>query len=218
MDNYIFPHVKRLKYIVLSLDIDLWYKGEDENFFESDYEQYAGYVYDKNHDYWKDGYPQGLLECTSNNLSVEGEAYYLDERGLYSGSECNSWGDAEIELDSMYFDEHPEAIENSMKALKHILQKAEEREIYVIGVIFPQNPKYKKTGAFGRYGMRRSLAKQLIAELNDLQKTYPHFRLNDQNKMGDHDYADEKASDTDHLCIKGAAQISSRIYEFIKRL
>ena len=88
----------------------------------------------------------------------------------------------------------------------------------MVGVIFPQNPKYKNTGAFGRYGMRRSLAQKVIAELNDLQKTYPHFRVFDQNKMGDHDYADEKAGDTDHLCIKGASQISTRIYEFIKTL
>ena len=218
LDNYIFPHVKNLKYIILSLDIDLWYKDKDENFFESEYKQYAGYVYDKNHDYWKDGYPQGLMECTANYLSVEGEAYYLDERGLYTGSKCKAWGDVKIELDSMFFDEHPEALENSMNVLKDILQKAEDREIFVVGVIFPQNPKYKETGAFGRYGMRRSLAKEVIAELKDMQKTYPHFRVFDQNKMGDHDYADEKAGDTDHLCIKGASQISTRLYEFIKTL
>jgi hypothetical protein len=218
LDNYIFPHVKNLKYIILSLDIDLWYKDKDENFFESEYKQYAGYVYDKNHDYWKDGYPQGLMECTANYLSVEGEAYYLDERGLYTGSKCKAWGDVKIELDSMFFDEHPEALENSMNVLKDILQKAEDREIFVVGVIFPQNPKYKETGAFGRYGMRRSLAKEVIAELKDMQKTYPHFRVFDQNIMGDHDYADEKAGDTDHLCIKGASQISTRLYEFIKTL
>lgn len=218
LDNYIFPHVKRLKYIILSLDIDLWYKDKDENFFESEYKQYAGYVYDKNHDYWKDGYPQGLVECTANYLSVEGESYYLDDRGLYTGSKCKAWGNVKIELDSMYFDQHPEALENSMNVLKDILQKAEDREVFVVGVIFPQNPKYKNTGAFGRYGMRRSLAQKVIAELNDLQKTYPHFRVFDQNKMGDHDYADDKAGDTDHLCIKGASQISTRIYEFIKTL
>ena len=159
MDTYIFPHVKRLKYIILSLDLDLWYKSEEESFFVNGYEQYAGYVYDKNHDYWKDGYPNGLLECTENYISVDGESFFLDDRGRYLSSECKSWGDrADIAMDSMFFDKHPEALENSIAALKEILKKAEEREIYVIGVIFPLNPNYKKTGAFGRYGMRRSLA------------------------------------------------------------
>ena len=219
LDTYIFPHVKRLKYIILSLDLDLWYKSEEESFFVNGYEQYAGYVYDKNHDYWKDGYPNGLLECTENYISVDGESFFLDDRGRYLSSECKSWGDrADIAMDSMFFDKHPEALENSIAALKEILKKAEEREIYVIGVIFPLNPNYKKTGAFGRYGMRRSLAQKVIADLKGFEDEYPHFRLYDQNLMGDHTYDDDTASDSDHLCSKGASKISTRINEFMKQL
>jgi hypothetical protein len=36
--------------------------------------------------------------------------------------------------------------------------------------------------------------------------------------MGDHDYDDDKANDSDHLCMKGAAKLSTRVYEFIKTL
>ena len=52
----------------------------------------------------------------------------MDDRGRYLSSECKSWGDrADIAMDSMFFDKHPEALENSIAALKEILKKAEER-------------------------------------------------------------------------------------------
>ena len=221
LNNYIYPHVRRLKYIILSLDIDLWNKDngpDSDNLFVNGYEQYAGFVYDKNHDYWKAGYPTGLLEYTANYLGVEGEGVFMDDRGRYLASGCKAWGDPIVEMDSLYFDKHPEALENSKAVLKEILKKAEENKVFVVGVIFPQNPKYKKTGAFGRYGVRRSHAKKIIQDLIDLEKDYPHFRVYDQNKMGDHDYDDDKAQDADHLCQDGAGKLSTRVYEFIKTL
>ena len=63
LDFYIYPHFKKLKYIVISLDIDFWYKTEkgpnSDNFFNDNYKNYAGFVYDKNHNHWQDGYPEG---------------------------------------------------------------------------------------------------------------------------------------------------------------
>ena len=71
--NYVFPHVKNLKYLIVSLDIDLWHKDEhsEYNFFYQDYKKYPGYVYDENHDFWKNGYPEGLAELTQNTLGQE---------------------------------------------------------------------------------------------------------------------------------------------------
>jgi hypothetical protein len=87
-----------------------------------------------------------------------------------------------------------------------------------VGVIFPQNPAYRKTGAFGRYGLRRSLAKEVIDDLKALEKTYPHFKLLDENKMGKHDYDDQSSADEDHLCARGAPQITKRIESVLKEL
>ena len=44
--NYVFPHVKNLRYVVVSLDIDLWYHSDTEsyNFFNQEYLNYPGYV------------------------------------------------------------------------------------------------------------------------------------------------------------------------------
>lgn len=222
LEKYLFTHLKNLKYIVLSLDLDFWWKEdgpEGDNFFVKDAPQYAGYVYDSHHDYWKDGVPENLAKATEKGMGTEDAVLYLSDRGRFLGTICNSWGgDApEIEIDSTFLD-MPGYIENSMKALEGIIEAAQQREISVIGVIFPQNPAYAKTGAFGRYGLRRSVAETLIQKIDNLSETYPNFVLVDENKMGNHDYGDEMAVDYDHLCREGVSQITARLDSVLIRL
>ena len=102
--------------------------------------------------------------------------------------------------------------------MKNILQNAENYGVYVVGVVFPQNPNFKKTGSFGRYGIRRSEAPKLLKEIQELEKEYPHFVFMDENKMGDHDYTDEMATNKDHLCYLGAKQLTSRLDSLLKTL
>ena len=222
LDLYVYRHFKRLKYIVLSLDIDFWYKfdGPDsDNFFATRVDNYAGYVYDKNHGYWEDGYPDGLLEYTENYLSVSDEGVFVDDRGRLVGIVCKSWGqEAEIEMDSTYYDTNAYLLDYSMETLEGIIRKAQEKGVYVVGVIFPQNPLYRKTGAFGRYGLRRSTAKTLIDKIKALEGTYDNFRLMDENKMGRHDYKDKHASDNDHLCNIGAPYFTHKLDSLLKTL
>ena len=92
-----------------------------------------------------------------------------------------------------------------------MIKIARENDVKVLGVIFPQSPLYKKTGSFGRYGIRRSDAPRLIDEINALSEQYPNFRLMDENKMGNHDSPDSLAFDWDHLHNGGGVMITPRI-------
>ena len=219
LNRYIFNHMKKLKYIVVSLDIDFWHKidGPDgDNFFYTDFDNYLGYVYDANHDYWKNGYPDGLLEYTENSVGSSDESSYMKDRGRYTNSVCHSWRDEpEIEQDSTYYDDHMNLIDDSKAALVSIIKEAAKRNIRVVGLIFPQSPAYAKTGAFGRYGLRRSTAKKLIDELKALNKKYPNFVLVDENKMGKHDYSNSMAIDEDHLCSGGSVILTSHLNDFL---
>ncbi|WP_414655237.1 TIGR02171 family lipoprotein [Fibrobacter sp. UBA4297] len=219
LNYYIFKHMKKLKYIVVSLDIDFWNKvdGPDgDNFFLTDAENYPGYIYDRNHDYWEKGYPEGLLELTENAVGSSEENHYMKDKGRYLNAVCHSWRDEpQIEQDSTCFDEHRDLIDDSKNALLTIVKEAAKRDIRVVGLIFPQSPAYAKTGAFGRYGMRRSTAQKLIRELEALNKEYPNFVVMDENKMGDHDYTDLMAVDEDHLCNGGSMILTSRLNDFL---
>ena len=219
LNRYIYKHMKNIKYLIVSLDIDFWHKidGPDgDNFFYTDFSNYPGYVYDENHNYWEDGYPEGLLEYTENALGAVEENVYMKDKGRYASNICDSWHDEpDIEQDSTYFDERRNLIDDSMDALVSIIKDAAKRDIRVVGVIFPQSPGYAKTGSFGRYGMRRSTAKKLIAEINSLSKKYSNFVLVDENKMGEHDYTDLMALDEDHLCSGGSVILSSRLNQVL---
>ena len=58
----------------------------------------------------------------------------------------------------------------------------------------------------------------MIEEIKDLEQKYPHFRLWDENKMGDHDYTDEMAFNEDHLSYLGAIQLTTRLDSLLKKL
>ena len=225
--HYVDNHLRRLNYLVISLDIDFWNKkddgSKDDNFFAKEYKRYPGYVYDKNHNYWKDSNPQYLYKFT-NEAPVDdtlARRIYMTERGRYIANGCGKgWGGKkpEIEQDSTMYDDNPELIDNSMAALDSIIRVAANRNVTVIGIIFPQSPAYKKTGAFGRYGMRRSLAKKVIQRIEDLTHTYSNFVFWDRNKMGDHGYGDEYATDYDHLCHEGAILFSVQLDSLIRAM
>ena len=98
-----------------------------------------------------------------------------------------------------------------MNIILDLIKTAEERNVYVIGVILPVSPNFKNSGRFATYGTRRSIADSLTKVLSEMQSTYPHFRLLDENKMGDHDYTNSMAEDAQHLCPVGAKQLTHRI-------
>ena len=222
--RYVNPHLYKLKFLVVSLDIDFWNKMDNskaDNFFAKEYKRYPGYVYDENHNYWKDSNPRELYTYTSQapyDDTLARRIYHTD-RGRFIANGCASdgWGGKKPEVgqDSTLYDDAPELIDNSMAALDSIIRVAANKNVTVIGVIFPQSPAYKKTGAFGRYGMRRSLAKKVIQRIDDLTRVYSNFVLWDANQMGDHDFDDDMATDYDHLCSEGAVRLSLKLDSLI---
>ncbi|MCR5029708.1 MAG: TIGR02171 family protein [Fibrobacter sp.] len=218
--NYILPHYKNLKYVILSIDID---RGSIEgvgnnNLFHEAYKSYPGYVYDQNHNYWKDGYPEGLSEATYDSPGPASTAKsHRATRGFFSES-AKGWGNPYIANDSNWLDTYYDRYQTNLQTLKNFIQTCNENSIHIIGIITPQNPKYANTGAFGRSGLRRSEAPALIQEIADLSKDYPYFTLLDENKMGAHDYTDDMAKDTDHLSEAGAAQLTNRLDSLLRTL
>ncbi len=218
--NYILPHYKKLKYVILSIDID---RGSIEgvgnnNLFHEAYKSYPGYVYDQNHNYWKDGYPEGLSEATYDSPGPASTAKaHRATRGFFSES-AKGWGDPYIANDSNWLDTYYDRYQTNLQTLKNFIQTCNENSIHIIGVITPQNPKYANTGAFGRSGLRRSEAPALIQEIADLSKEYPYFMLLDENKMGAHDYTDDMAVNTDHLSEAGAEQLTHRLDSLLRTL
>lgn len=210
LNNYILPHMKNLKYIIMSIDIDRGFNTAAQSFFEVLRNTIPGYVYDENHNFWKDGVPEQLPQLTYASLGYYKFESYRETLG-FEPLESNGWGEAKVWTDSMWVSKRRDLYDANLVLLKEILAETQKHDIRVIGIIFPQNPLYASTGSFSFHGIQRSIAPTLIQELADLSKTYPNFTLMDENKMGDHDYTDGMAYDNNHLSVDGAIQMTLRI-------
>ena len=208
--NYILPHMKNLKTIVMSIDIDRGFNTAAQSFFEVNRSSIPGYVYDENHDFWKDGVPEDLPRLTTESMGYYKFEPYRETLG-FEALETNGWGEPKVWTDSMWVSRRRDLYDASVVLLKEILAVAQAHNVRVLGIIFPQNPLYATTGSYSFHGIQRSIAPTLIQELADLNKVYPNFTLMDENKMGMHDYTDDMAYDNNHLSATGAVQMTSRI-------
>ena len=109
------------------------------------------------------------------------------DRGATMFQYCGGWANPPlVEGDSTAYDSEKNLYEKSLESLVDIIQSAQNKDIVVVGILFPQNPAYQNTGAYGRYGLRRSAAEQLISRFVELEKNYPNFKFLDRNRMGNH--------------------------------
>ena len=216
-ENYGVNHLKKLKTIVVSLDFDLWR-------FETDYSDLIflntpGYIYDKNHSFWKDedmaDFSQ-IVEAASPFSTIAAVAY--GESMGWLGNESVEWGAPLVESDTNWSVTESYALDWNLDRLENFVKEMDRLQINVVGVIFPQNPRYRETGSWGRYGPQRSAAEKYIESVKALAGRVSRFAVLDENRNGNHDYTDQMALNTDHLSAKGAEQLTARLDSLLKTL
>ena len=217
--NYVLPHYKKLKYIIIEIALDRLWLTKQNSFFYLKSPEIKGYVYDANHDFWKLGVPEGLLEYTQNVPKVSSYSANLTERGYMPLSGCSNWrSSVYAERDMAWLDTGRVRLEETLGYLAEIIQLAKEKNIKVVGVEMPLNPNFKNVNAYGKYGLRNSDAPQIIDRINALAEKYSNFTFFDQHKMGEHDYLNGMNYDDDHLCRAGAEQMTHRLDSLLKTL
>ena len=220
--NYIFNHCGQLEILVLGIDFDLWSEGGSVTIAQN-LLSFPGYRYDVSNNFWTDHGADEMKALNRTILEENAIARILEEdMGWISGYEGSSWTNGGLCEDAIVNDsawsDSSENYMRNMYELEEIVEMAANRGVHVIGVIFPQSPYYKETGAYGRHGMRRSHAMRLMDEIENIGNRHPNFTVMDENRMGDHDYGDSLAYDYDHLNALGAKRLTSRIDSLIQTL
>ena len=219
LDNYVVPHAHGLKYLIVEISPDLMKNAvavRERKFFE----QAPGYFYDKNHGFWKAGVPENFARVVDANVcySSEDSLNFVNTRGLLKFL-SNGWGpEIQASGDSILSGKEEKNLAEAVDSLTAFIDSTQNKGFKIIGLVYPQSPGYAKTGSFGRYGVRRSVAKEIIAHFDSLANVYPHFIMMDENKFGVHDYTDAMASDFDHLSAVGAEHLSTRLDSLINSL
>ena len=215
---YGLNHLKKLKVIVVSIDLDLWHNTSE--YTEILFAKTPGFVYDANHGFWTSGLPDWFLDAVEESAqnSAIARSIYEPTRG-FSSDNGSGWGPATVEFDSSWGGEVGDAkIKWNLERIRDFIIRMQSKNVQIVGVVFPQNPMYRETGSWGRYGPRRSKAMALLDSLNRYQREYPHFHLLDENKNGYHDYGDDCAMNTDHLSIQGASKVTLRLDSLLRTL
>ncbi|MBO5532646.1 MAG: TIGR02171 family protein [Fibrobacter sp.] len=222
-ETYISTQVSHLKYLVIGIDFDLWNEFEPGESIQLNMGDAPGFQYDIHHDYWREGVDNAFVERTIEIASAyEVYASIRDERGWMMQTCIEDWGSegrgfAEVLVDSTWKDDS-HRYEQNYAQLDNILKIAELHGVKVVGLILPLSPYYRNTGSYGRHGMRRSVAEQLIERLKKVAAESENFVLMDENKMGNHDYLGDVANDYDHLCDVGAKKLTLRLDSLLKTL
>lgn len=213
--NYVLPHCKKLKALVVSLDLDLWSDMPEVN-VNKNILSLPGYFYDIRHNFWKKEDASKIIETSKQIVSeLEYLQIYREVMGMVRYDEVNTWTTGgfnpnAILADSTWSDSDT-AYKIALQEFEEILLLAKNQGILVVGVVFPQSPYFAETGSYGRHGMRRSTAKEVLTDIAKLDTIYSNFIFMDENKMGYHDYPDNLVYDYDHLNIYGAQVITARI-------
>lgn len=213
--NYVLPHCKKLKALVVSLDLDLWSDMPETN-VNKNILSFPGYYYDINHKFWKKEDASNVIETSKQIISeLDYLQGFLGTMGMVQISDKNSWTTGGFNPNPIIGDSTWSNTDNTYKIalqeLEEIIQLAKNKDITVVGVIFPQSPYFIETGTYGRHGMKRSTASNVLKEIAKLETSYSNFVFMDENKMGYHDYPDSLAYDYDHLNTLGAKVITARI-------
>ena len=219
--NYILPHCHKLKAIVISLDLDLWSDKPEVN-VKKNILSFPGFYYDSNHNFWKNEDISDLKAISKQIVSEQSLLKrILETRGTLAVADKNTWTTGGFNPNAIVSDSSwsnsSSTYKTALRELEELIQLAQDKDILVVGVVYPQSPYFAETGSFGRHGMRRSHAKKILEQIAALDSSYTNFVFMDENKMGNHDYADSLAYDYDHLNYYGAIRISSRIDSVIAK-
>ncbi|MCF0215943.1 MAG: hypothetical protein HUK21_05675, partial [Fibrobacteraceae bacterium] len=221
-ENYLLNHCDRLKYLVVSLDLDCWFSADLLTDINYSMGSAKGFTYDKNHDFWKEGLYDGFLDLVKDAV-VEDEVVMNMIRTLRGGEllyDSRGWvsPDGTAEIDNHMWVDGEDGLAVNFRSLREVLELAKNRGIMVVGVITPMSPYYANTAFYSRHGLNRAVAEQYLGYIRDMESSLSNFVVFDENKNGQHDYADSFSLDFDHLNTEGTVVFSNRLNDFLNKL
>jgi uncharacterized protein (TIGR02171 family) len=214
--DYLQKHNPSLRWLVLEISFDFLFNSSNER-WDTFYGSSQGYLYDKNQQFYSNGFPDSfdkMLAAAETPTTPGGM-----NNGFYPSA---SWGWIDTPLRNAYpvIEQYPDNWKQTLTMVDNMLSELNSNNIRVLGVIFPQSPRYSDpsfgTTSWGRYGPSLEQADVILDSLKTMEARHPNFRIFDQHLMGKHDYADVEAQNWDHLATAGATKMSTRIDSVMK--
>ena len=220
INDYIVPHAHKVKVIGINIPFYTFAYPLGEVSPESWSNSFCrsiGYLYDKNHNFWKDSLPAGFEKTIAATPYPQTDVG-IDSLGLAPWA-CDGYGGQNPDIsgsidwtvtDSNYL--------KNFDTFVKIIEKTSVYGIHLIAINFPESPYYKQTDHYLCAGPSWETGKAVLAQLKNLENNYPYFHVYDAYQDGNHDYTDGEAHDFNHLCPVGAKKLSQRLDTLIRKI
>jgi uncharacterized protein (TIGR02171 family) len=219
VQNYILNHSPKIKLIGINIPFNLFStQTGDAVRWELVPGTSNGFLYDQNHGFWKGNNSSYLLDSIRKspypNLFPSG----WDSLGHLHTS-CDGWGGPNPGIDGPvgWTTSDPNYLRN-LSMFSAFIDTLSAHRIHLLAVNFPENPAYKNTIAYSRGGPTWDVAHQVMDTLRKLEAQKPYFHIYDAYLDGNHDYTDQDAHNTNHLCSVGAEKLSVRVDSVIRNI
>jgi hypothetical protein len=219
LSDYILPHAPKVKVIGINIPFYNFANPLGEvspTLWSNSFCQSRGYLYDNNHNFWRDSLPAGFEKTIA--MIPYPQPAGTDSLGLAPWA-CDGYGGQNPEIsgsidwtatDSNY-------IKNFDTFVK-IIEKISAYGIHVIAINFPESPYYKYTDHYLCAGPSWETGKAVLAQIKNLENNHPYFHVYDAYLDGNHDFIDNEAHDFNHLCPVGAKKLSQRLDTLIREI
>ena len=211
INHYILVHCSNVKLIGMDLIMGFYNLPNQMSFnFQPGVGTSKGYVYDSMHGFWSSGF-NSLIQTTLINHPFT-PVPYMDSLNEEVPQPSTGWGGPDP---SMYgaggWDTSLAEYKQNLADLDSLIVELNERGIYFLLFITPENPAFAVNGFAGRYGPSLSVGEVIASQIQQLQAVYPNFHFYDADRFGQHDYADSEALNPDHLNHLGGQKLSRRL-------
>lgn len=210
LQTYIIPNVSKLDEVILDLGPEFIASTLNWGVLV---EPSLGFLYD----YKRNFYRKEPMTALETKLMELNRLYFADTSAtLWHGAsiypDCNGWGAEDYFIDTQW--DNQDNWVQTLAELESVLSILQDKKIRLLGVLFPQNPKYAGGDYYGRHGLPMEQVDEVFAALNSIQQRYPDvFKWIDLNQNGEHGLDDNMASNTDHLCVRGSIWATRRMEE-----
>jgi hypothetical protein len=213
LTNYVLPHGESSKFIITTL-MPGWLNYPNGNYlWKKFYISSKGYQYDKNHNFWKSGWPEKFLPAMQ---SITFPQISADTLG-FMPHPVGKWGKAFKGPHCADFTVQSPNFMGNMKILKQIVRILEMLKIHLLIINFPVAPDFANSSLYGPYGPKnKTVVKDIFKILREMEKQSDYFHFYDANRFGQHDFTDEDSQNHGHLSAKGAAKLTPRIDSLVQ--
>lgn len=216
--QYVLPHAPKLKAVVFNLLPGIFAKEVVEPLLQSAILSSKGYQFDKRHDFWVNGFPNGFKELT---ISLPQSKWFeTDSMGNFF-TPSRGWGVEPLPLESWVGPSlDPLQIQGHIEFIKQVVQNLKEKDIAILIVETPKNPGYgpKGNGYVSYMGPSVADAEKIHQMVNAVCAEHPKCAFYDAHHYGDHDYGFNEFHDHDHLSRAGGEKLSVRIDSVLTKL